>query len=489
MKNKKLSTANINLWQEAFISSISTVIGFSLSIVTVIIITRFLSVSDVGLYFFYLALIYIGIQIPKGIGTALTKRVSSIDDSEERKKYLSISIIISFISICIISILSLSLFNINNYISINISWHGVLAVNYSIFGYTILKIGKSYLSGIGKPGLADGIKNYIGNGLKLLFIFIGVYFIDATYYVALFMYSNGYLIAGIICFYLSINSLNLQRPTKSNIIKLLSFAIWSIPNTFVNDMYTRLNTILLGSFIGSVAVSYYDVSERISYITSFIGVGISSAAYVKISGMYESKLDVTDISSKVISASTLFAYPLLIIVLIYSESLLGFIFGSDYTTAKYFLIGLTLQQLIHCYVFIQESILNALDKPKRILFPSTLSLLLNVTIAIPLILYIGPLGVIISTISSDIVRVIYLQYNVRKELHDLKIHKFNYIQFIVFAGLLIIFYTFNSLFIINNIVYILIISTCIVIAYYTILYIISPLFKDIINNIKLSKIM
>jgi len=484
-KNDKLSTAKINLWNESFITSISTIIGFFISIITVIVITRFLSMNDVGFYFFYLALIYLGIQIPKGIGTALKKRVSSTDDEIEWKKYLTISILLTFFTLIIMSILSLSLFYIDKYIAINITILGILSVNFTMYCYSVLKISMNYLSGIGEPGKSSEIKNYVGNGLKILFISIGLY-IYPTYYVALTMYGFAYLIAGIICLYVSIDSKKIEKPELSYIKEIYVFAKWSIPNTFLNDIYNRLDTILLGIFIGALSVSYYDVSQRLGYLASFIGVGVSNASNIKISGMYESNIDVTDITSKSISASTLFAYPFLIIIILYSEFIIGFVFGSSYIGAKYFLIGLVMQQVIKCYSMTHESILNALDVPKKIILPSITALISNIITAIPLIFYFGGIGVVISTFLSEIFRVIYLQYNLKSELNDLTIHKSIFTQAGVFITLLTIFYIINSVITINSIITVSMISIVIILLFYFIMYMLSSLFREIINDIQIT---
>jgi len=477
-----ISTSKINLWKESLAASVSSIIGFSLSIVTVIIITRFLSVNDVGLYFFYLALIYIGIQIPKGIGIALKKRVSSTNDEEEWIKYLLISTIMTFCILFIISILSSSLFYINNFIAIDIELYGLLSVNFTMYCYSILILSKSYLAGIGQPAKSSEIKNYVGNGLKIILIFTGLYFYP-SYYIALLVYGFAYLTAGIICLYVSFDSVKFYKFDSKSIKEILIFVKWSIPNTMLNDMYSRLDTLILGVFIGTKSVGYYDVSQRFGYISSFIGVGVSKVSNIKISGMYESNMNVEDISSKSISASSLFAYPFLIILLLYSESILGFVFGSSYIGAKYFLMGLGVQQVLKCYTIIHESILNAIDMPKKILLPSLVSLVTNIVTAIPLVLYIGGIGVILSTIFADIVRLIFLRYKLKRELNNLKIHKSIFIQIFVFIILLILFYIINFVFLITSIIQIFITSVLIIVLYYILMYVFSPLFREIIKDI------
>lgn len=345
LTDNTLSTGDINHWRESAVSSISTFSGFALSFLTVLSITYLLPNSEVGLYFFYLAVVYLCIQIPKGIETAIRKKVSATDSNEDRINYLNSSLFLLFLTFTFVGLFSPLLILVDNFISIDISINSIVIVNITVYGYAILVLGRSYLAGVGKPGLSSTIKNYVGNGLKLLLITISLYFVP-KYEVALVSYSVSYAVAGIICLKISISNYSIQKPTSKAFNDITAFTKWSIPNTLLNDLYGRFDTLVLGFFIGSIAVSYYDVPLRYAYFGSLVAVGIATSMNIKGSGVYESGGNVTKIFRESLGASTLVVYPLLIITIIDPELILRTFFGSEYTPAKYFIIGLTGHQIL-----------------------------------------------------------------------------------------------------------------------------------------------
>lgn len=483
VSSDRLSTANINLWWESALASLSTGIGYTLSLLTVIALSALLPVDEVGLYFFFLAFVYIGIQIPKGIGTGIKKRVSSVSTNKQKKQYLIASIVINSFTLVIISSMSFLTLLFDGYISIDITLRSLIIVNITVFGYTILKVGQSYLSGVGSPGMASQIKNYVGNGLKLILISSGVY-LYPTYEVGLLMYSLSYAISGIICLYLALDSYKIIKPRIPQYFELYNFIKWSVPNTLINDMYSRFDTLLIGALIGSVIVSYYDVPIRLAYIGTFVSVGISTSANIKISGMYESGDSINNISRKIIGAAPLFIIPFFGIILINPELILSLVFGSEYTAAKWFLVGLTFHRIIGSFRYSLESILNAIDYPAGVTKPSLLAIIINIITAIPLVLIIGGIGAVISTILSEFMRILYLNYIVKDKLGEYIFHIFIIKQLSLFVLLIPSLLIFNSYMIPEQTIEIFIIQTStVLLIYYISLYILSPLFREMLSDI------
>lgn len=481
MTDNSLSAGSINHWHESAVSSISTLSGFFLSFLTVLSITHYLPSSEVGLYFFCLAIVYLCVQIPKGIGTAIRKKVSSTDSNKERINYLNTSLLLLLFSLIAVGLLSPLLILINNFTTGDITISSILIVNLTVYGYSILVLGRSYLAGVGKPGLSSTIKNYGGNGLKLLFITIYLYF-SPKYEVALLSYSIGYAIAGILCLKISLTGYEIRRPKLESANEIISFTRWSVPNTFVNDLYSRFDTILLGLLIGSIAVSYYSVPLRYAYFGSLVSVGITTSMDIKLSGLYESGGDVSKIFRESLGASTLVVYPLLAITVVNPEVILSSFFGSEYTPAKYFIIGLTGHRVLSSYRRVAESGLNATNNPNRIILPSLVAIAINIVTAIPLVLYMGGIGVVISTIVSDIARLVYLIYNCNNIVSGKIYHPIMIKQFAIFVAITVLLYLFDNIFLSSDIVLLSIVSVFVFTLYYVLLYIVSDLFRDIISE-------
>lgn len=82
MGDDKLESAEIDIYKEATISSISSFIGTIISLALVVVVTYYLSVEEVGTFFFYATFVFFLAQVPKGFGLAVRKRVSSVSKNK-----------------------------------------------------------------------------------------------------------------------------------------------------------------------------------------------------------------------------------------------------------------------------------------------------------------------------------------------------------------------------------------------------------------------
>lgn len=360
---------------------------------------------------------------------------------KKRNQYFTASVVATVASFIGLISLTLILPLFNNYMSVNITYIALGAMVLRLIGSSYLQLCSSYLSSSGEPGLAMRVKSYVGNGAKISFISIGLFLLP-RFEVALIMYGLAYAVAGTIIYMYAVDDHIISSPTKEQYRELLEFSKWSIPNSLLNDIYHRFDTILLGVVIGSVVVSYYDVPLRLVYFSAALGTGVSAAASIKFSGMFESGDKLASIAGEAASVSTLTVYPFLAIFLIHPEPILSFVFGESYTAAKWFLIGLTAQQVLQSYRRVFESVLNASDEPSKITRPTIITFAVNVITAIPLVIYMGGIGVVVSTLISDCVRLILLEKKIHKSLgfyiyHSLMVKQIGigfilYILFVVF---------------------------------------------------------
>lgn len=485
----RLKTADIDLWWESLEATISDVFGILFSLLTVISLTFFLPPVEVGLYFFYLSISYLISQIPKGVSTAVKKKGSSTGSSKEKNQYFTASAVLTALAFIFLISLSGILPLFNEYISVTITYIGLGAMVVRLVGSTYLQLCSSYLSSVGKPGLALKIKSYLGNGTKLSLISLGLY-IMPRFEVALIMYGLAYAIAGTLIYYYAVEEKYVSKPSKSQIEEILEFSKWSIPNSLLNDIYHRFDTILLGVAIGSVAVSYYDVPLRLVYFSAALGTGVSAASTIKFSGMFENGDKLTSIASEATAVSSLSVYPFLAVVLLNPEAILGFFFGEAYTAAKWFLIGLTVQQVLQAYRKILESAINASDEPKQITNPSLITFIINVVTAIPLVIYMGGIGVIISTLFSDVVRLILLEKNIHGIFDSYVIHRLMLKQILAGAAVYGLFILINTILPFQQgYTYFIIQTISIFVIYLIILHRISPVVRDVTTSFKSNHIL
>lgn len=416
----KLETATIDVWKESVDAASSSAVGFLISLFYTILLVRILPQVEVGLFFFYLAVVFLFIQITKGIGAAVRKRVSSTDDIELRQEYLwsSFSILVPVLSAISLGLFTFAYF-IAPYSPIEISTTGVLVVIITTIAVSVMEISRFYLSGTGSPGLAERYRVFIGKGSMILLIILVYLYPSAE--LALLLRGLSFLLSGFVM--LCYSPCNFTSPTKDRIFEILHFSKWSIPTHLLNDFYHRWDTLLLGVMVGAVSISHYDSSVRLATVGFPLMLGISTAANVKLSGLYESNEPFNKTFEKLLTATSLVAYPVLLVFFFSGELILEILYGPEYVAAAGMLLGIAVQQVFQGYRFQFEALFNSCDVPHKTTKTSALSVLVNLITAPFLVLEFGAIGVIYSTLLAEVVRIATYEYQAYLHTNEVFLHK------------------------------------------------------------------
>lgn len=474
----RLNSAKINLWVEAVDSSISSFFSVMMDILHVMILIRFLSQEEIGIFFFSYAILYLLSQIPTGYGVAIRKKASEYN--ENRSIYLWNGLIITAPTLLFCFILYwLSIPFIVNYSAIQLTYSIVFSTILATIGFGILELARYYLAGCNQPGLAERVRAVVGkiSMITLTLIFMFIYPSIESALIAVFI---TYTLTGLYILYLSPNKF--VKPSKEVSLELLRFSKWSLPTGILNDFYRRWDTILLGFMVGSISLGYYDSSLRIAFLSAVLGVGLAKSGNVKVSGLYETGEDVVPISRQLIIASSLLVIPFLLVVSFNSEFILKILYGPEYIEAKWFLIGLVVVQLFQSYTFQFETIFNGINSPEKTTKTSAIAVVFNVVTAPFLVILFGGLGVIYSTIISEIVRIIVYEYEIKQKFNDYILPKGVLLQFVISFGIYIFITVVNSVFSLSNISLLIFSLSISVFGFYYILYRLSPEVKDIIHT-------
>lgn len=484
---ERAKSADINFWWETFQGAHSHLAGVILNLVFIMVISRFLPIAEVGLYFFYLAAVYVLFQPLKGIGVAVRKRVSSINSGREKYMIGSLALIIPVLVISLTIVIGLA-YLLGSHIPFKITTLGLLGLAVCVFGDGIRSVGYQYLSGCGQPGRAAKLRNYLSNILRLGSSIL-VLSIFPTFESVLFTQGATFAFTGLLSWYIAPSSENgnkrlVSKPTYNHIKELFDFSKWSVPNMLLNDFYHRFDTLILGIMVGSVAISYYDAPVRISVFGGVIGWAVAGVVNVKMSGLYENDEEFLLLAKKAVASGTLLVYPLLIISIISPELILELTFGEEYIPAKWFLIGLCTQQILQFTRSPLEAVFNAIDSPNLITRASITSVVVNAITAIPLVLAVGGIGVVISSIISDTARIIVFQYESKNEFKELILHRFMYKQFIVAVLVTGISLGATAYMQPDSLVDLLAVISLVLIMFYSILYMISDIPREMLIGVK-----
>lgn len=475
-----LKSANIDLYDEATISSISSFLGTIISLLLVVVVANYLTVEQVGEFFFYLTLVYLFSQVSKGFALAVRKRVSSVSKNKNGYYFSGFILLILYSVFAVIILVALELV-FTNYTKIPVNrielfLTGLVAVSK---GFNIYNT--KYYAGCGYPGKSENIRNYIGRGSQVILIFLLLNFVQSSIIMALIGYGIGALLSAVTVIILS--PLRYKKPTLDKVRSVAEFSKWSIPNSILNDFYQRFDTIILSIMVGSIAVGFYDSSVRLATFGFAFAHGIASASNVKISGLYELDKDIIEVVKSTVSVSTIFVYPTLIISILHAETILQVSFGSEYIGAEYYLIAIIVYQILQAYRLQFESILNAVDKPSKITHASIVAVVFNILTAPFLVIYIGGIGAVISTLISEVFRHIVFQYQIKQQLEKYIFTKSMFRQPIISSVILGIVYGFNTLINLSPIQSLIIDSLIVIILFFSATYIASSESRDLINSL------
>lgn len=437
MSDKRLESVDIKLWTESLKTSVSSFFGVLSDVIHVFILVRFLDQPSLGVFFLSYGFLYLFAQIPRGIGIAVRKRASEINQS--RSKYLWIGlIIITPALILVYSAFGILLPILNQYSIVQIPFSVFIALLFASTGFGTLEFSRYYMAGCSEPGLAETLRTGIAKTSMPIITVLALYH-SPTIESALYAVFISYFVTSIIIFLMTPNEL--VKPTKEDIFDILQYSKWSLSTSILNDFYRRWDTILLGVLVGSVTLSYYDSSLRIAFLATTFAIGISKTSNVKMSGMVETGVSINSTVKKTVVASTFLIFPLLLITLFNAQYILEVLFGSDYSGGGVYLVLISIVQLFQTYRVQFESVFNSSDMPNVTTQASLLSVIFNVITAPMLVIAFGGLGVLYSTIISESVRLTVYQIQLNELLGEYILPRGALIQFLSFGlsvGLLLI---------------------------------------------------
>lgn len=301
------------------------------------------------------------------------------------------------------------------YASIDIPTNVLVSFYFATFGFSTLEFSRYYVAGCGKPALAEKLRTWIA---KTTMPVITVLFLlqNAEVSFALYAVFVSYFATSVVIF--AYSDYELILPDKDILRSILVFSKWSIITSLLNDFYRRFDTIMLGALVGTVAVSYYDSSLRIAFLSTTLAVGVSKTSNVKMSGMVEVGEDIINLASKTFVASALLSIPLLITSIFSGEYILGTLFSQQYVDATPYLILLVVVEIFQGYRLQFESIFNSYDTPHYTTKTSFVSVVANVITAPVLVIQFGGLGVLYPTIFAEIIRVVMYQYQLKSTVNQ-----------------------------------------------------------------------
>lgn len=193
-------------------------------------------------------------------------------------------------------------------------------------------------------------------------------------------------------------------PSVETIKSVYQHARYNIVSGLSGSLYGQLDRLLLGEFLMTAQVGFYQVAYQLSVPGVFVGGSIGEALLPKLSNLSSRGEDVAEHLSNAISFASLLAIPVFFGSLVMPRKIVVTTFGSGYIGAEVYLIGLTLYQVVHTQSNVLVTAFTALDLPEINARINLLTVTVNLVIGVGLVLRIGGVGVVVSTVLTETLR-------------------------------------------------------------------------------------
>ncbi|WP_158854450.1 oligosaccharide flippase family protein [Halorhabdus sp. CUG00001] len=391
------NTAELDLGRETLIAVAAKLVLAVTGFAGVIIFTRVLGLGGVGKYYAILAAANLLNQVLSGFNGAIKKRVSEVDTPTGEYFGLGVAFNVAFVAVLTIVATLIYPF-IKSIIGPFVFLVAFVAVVASLGAFSL--INRLY-SGIGNPGASfwtDTMRSLLTLGAQVALLWQGwnvlgllIGFVFGTASTTLIVY----LIVRVKPLF----------PSRTTLVRTYEFARWSVLNGLLENMYSRVDVLLLAAIVGNEAVGLYEPALRLTVPATFVSASIGDSLNVKSSGLDSIDKSVLSDLRNAISYTSLIAIPIFFGAAIMPEELMTIAFGPEFGAGATALVLLALFQLFNTYKQPFGMVLLGIDRPEINFRVKFLVLVIHLPLAVLLGLEFGLIGVIAATIVSEAFRV------------------------------------------------------------------------------------
>jgi len=204
-----------------------------------------------------------------------------------------------------------------------------------------------------------------------------------------------------------------RLPSAKTLGDVWAYARYSIPGGVVGTAQSRIDHILLGFLVGPAVVGNYEVALKLTIPAMFVAGVAQNGLMGRISNLQSRGEDFAgDIQNNLAYASIL-GVPLFFGALVMADPVVVTLYSNQYAAAAPFLVGLALFRLLRTQKAILVATINGLDKPNLNLRISIVIFTFNVVVGVALLFAVGPIGVVIATVVSELLGYLFRARYVR----------------------------------------------------------------------------
>jgi len=387
-----------------------------LGYITRIILARGLAPSEYGMFFLALSFLSIGIAISViGLPGALERYVAYYHGRGDSRRVRGIVNSAFRLSVPIAVAVFAVLFGLSDILSNDVFGNPGLSplikvLSFAVLAAPFIRLSLGTTTGFRKAKYEVMIRALFKSVLTLIAVVAALYFGFGVIGTGL-AYMLGFVFTGILAFYFMSRLLNRMTGSERRSIpmkgKLLSFSVPLVFAGFVWNILSQADTIILGVFKSEIDVGLYHVVLPNAQLLLVVPVAIYYLLLPTISDLFakNKKNDIKSIYKTVARLGFYFNFPLFLIVFVFPNEVITFIFGSNYLVGG--MVGyaqsiLAVGFFIYSFSRISNAVISLYERTGLWLLNAILTLGSNVLLDIILVPLYGVIGAAVATTISFI---------------------------------------------------------------------------------------
>ena len=367
---------------------------------------RELGASQMGIFFLFQALLgMLAIPANFGLGGAVEKRIS---EGEDRGTFLSSAILLKIVPIAVLVLVILVFRSIiNGYLGAELASFLALAIVLQEAAQLAVAVLKGELR-VGETAVLEVVRQvtWVGGGALL---------IGYGYGVQALIYS---LLAGIGVMLLwgwFKSSVSLGRPSINHGRSLFDYGKYNVVSSIGGYFYSWMDVAIIGLFLTQAHVGAYEVAWRVTAVSILFSQAIAATIFPQVSDWSANGAQqrIEDLISSVMTPSLYFVIPAFFGAAVFSEEILRYTFGEEYTIAALVLVILMADKIFQAIQLVIGKSLQAIDKPDLAAKATIASVVANAVLNVVLVLEFGIVGAAVATVLSsllnDLLHFLYLR--------------------------------------------------------------------------------
>ena len=367
---------------------ISSVVGF----VATLYIARSLGSATLGTYSLFVAVvIWLKVATGTGLQQAVKKRISERGGGP---RDLGAGVVVQIVAFALVALAALAL---SGPLTVYLRFDGARLVVVALAVTLAFSFVAATLQGERRVHLAallTPLDRVVRSALQLAVVFLGV--LGGGVAGLAWGYVAGAAVAGVVG--LGFMMMRPRWPGREEFERVLGFARYSWLSGIEGRSFSSMDTIVLGLFVASNLIGYYEVAWNLASILAVFGTSISDTLYPALSRLSseDDEEAVAGLVNDALAYTGLFVVPGLVGVAVVGDRVLA-IYGGEFRAASTVLVLLVVARLVYAYEAQLVSTLYAIDKPGVAFRVNVAFVLTNLGLNLLLVALYGWIGAAVAT--------------------------------------------------------------------------------------------